>query len=124
RAARRGGAVEKGVSRPARGVLDRAPFPLGERADVDALADEPNATPPGKLRAEPLVIVGVRAAKEMIEMRDAGDRELAAGLELAQDQKQGDGVGAAGQAHQDPTPGPTQSVLLNRAPHGGKKIHS
>src|SRR5438067_15879 len=80
-----------------RAVLDRSFLAERERADVSALDLDRDVERGGKAGAEPLVLVGVRAAQLMIQVRRARDDEDAVSLQLAREVQERDGIGAAGQ---------------------------
>ena len=88
--------LEELVARRARGVFERtAPGP-GTRRDVVAVRVKRPAKASRQSSAKGLLVVG-RRTQLMIEMDDAGDPQLAALRELAQEESERDRIGAARQ---------------------------
>ena len=117
------GTFEKRVSRPPRGVLDRSFLAERERADVSALDLDRDVERGGKAGAEPLVLVGVRAAQLMIQVRRARDDEDAVSLQLAREVQERDGIGAAGQGDDDTIAVAHERVTLKRAADAAVEAH-
>ena len=111
------------MARRSRGVFDRPALAARARRDVFAIDDD---RPAERFRegghAEPLVAVG-RGAKLMVEVRDAGEAQLAGRGELAQQMRERDGVGTARQRDDDARVAPREIVLANRLPDAVEQLH-
>jgi hypothetical protein len=85
----RGAAVQKGVARPARGILDAQMLRRSVVSDVNVADDDWQLEPGCQRATELLVAVGGRA-KAMVHVRQAGQGETAIDRELPEDQGESD----------------------------------
>src|SRR5207244_10388077 len=113
-------ARETGVARHASGVLDRSTFGACERRDVAALDEDRPAERTGGRADEAFVLVG-RAAQLMIEMDDAGEPQIARGVERVQRVQQRYGVGTARDGGDEPRVSLREIVIGERAADEGEQ---
>ena len=109
----RGGAAEERVALPVAGILQRDAAAPGRPRDVHALHVDRECERCGQLAAELLVSVG-RRAQSVVEVRDAGQHEPALLRELAQQQRERDRVGPAGQCGNHPRAGRYELLAPHR----------
>ena len=84
------------LARVASGDFDRDLMRLRVGGHIGIADHRGHAEPIGKRAAERRILVGLRAANVMIEMREAGEDELAARGELAQQEGERDRIRSAG----------------------------
>jgi hypothetical protein len=85
------------VSKAAGGVFARQPVRACVSLDVESFHDDGQVKPPGKFAAERLIPPG-RRPKLMIEMGQAGEGERVVLGKIEEKQREGNRVGAAGEA--------------------------
>jgi hypothetical protein len=89
----RSGALEERVSRSAASRFHGPPFQPGTSGNILPLDADRPAKRFGKPSTEPLVFVG-HVSQLMVEMGETDDAQLPFGLKVAQDMRQGDGIGS------------------------------
>jgi hypothetical protein len=108
---------EEFVTRISTGVFNGFPLTAGTRADVVAL-DEERITESVRTRsAKTLVAVGI-LPELMIEMRDAGDRQLSGSMQVVQQVQERDRVAAARHGDDNTRRRGRQVVTPDSAPDG------
>ena len=115
-------AIEEGIARRARRVLDRAPFLNRARADRLAIDEKPTAERLRQAADELLVGVGCRA-QLMIEMREGDQLQLAFGVELMQDMRERDRIRSARDRRDHAIARANQIVLTNELADNGQQTH-
>ena len=85
---------EELVARPPAGILERRAEPGGQRPHVNQIRAK-RYRPLGRHRAAELFVLARCLAQAVIEVRDAGNRQLPRALELAEQPRQRDRIGAS-----------------------------
>src|SRR5262245_4298683 len=104
--------LEKRMACGAGGRFDRTPLQPRTSADVfPVYADRP-VERFGELPTEPLVVIG-RGAQLMVEMGETDDTQFVLGVEILEEMRQRDRIGAARQRYDDPRVAAGQLVLAD-----------
>ena len=106
--------MQEVVAQSPRGVLTIQPLCRRLARHVDRLHCDRKVHRIGKAATERLIAIRCRP-QPMIQMRETGDGEATVLGQLAQDEREGNGIRAAGQAHQDTAADRTQTMSLNGA---------
>jgi hypothetical protein len=115
-------ALEKAVSRTPGCILDGSSFPPGKISYISAIDEQRPREGRGDAGAEPL-IGGCGRPQLVVEMRETDHAKLAAQIELAQQVRERDRVGPAGQRDDHPGVAPRQIMSSDGLPNAVKQLH-
>ena len=115
-------ALEELVARLTAGILHRRAELRRPRAHVDEIRAKRHARF-GRERAAKLLVVVGRSAQAVIEVGHARDRQLAAGLELAQQPQQRDRIRPARERDEHTIARPQQRAATNRVEDARGQCH-
>jgi hypothetical protein len=122
RAGTQTGALEELVTGGATGILDRTLFPLRARGHIIAV-DQERAIERGRDRRRKLLVGAGGCAKLVVEVRQAGQLQLAGGVELVQQMGERHRVGSAGHGREDPGVGTDQIMAADELPNAVEDEH-
>ena len=115
--------LEKSVPRASRRILDGPPLPSGEISYVLAIDEQRLLEGRGHVGAEPL-IAGRGRPQLMVEMRETDDAKLAGQVERAQQVRERDRVGPAGQRDDHAGIAPRKIMSSDSPPDAVNQLHN
>ena len=115
--------LQGGISKPPRGLFDRAALRGRDTTDVHALHMGRNVHPVRQGCGELLITLRFRPPQLVIHVHQADNGELASGRELQEDREQRDRIGAAGHRYRDARTPRQQVISPDRAPDALDQAH-